>query len=167
MKKFLKSKKGIALLATMIVAVAATVGAYAYFTTTGSGSGTATVGTSTAFVLHGSAPANLYPGTSDTVTFTVDNPSTGHQYLNTIHLVSVQAYPTATDRTNGTAEILTCGGPNSASSDFQMADVPVNHDYASGSGQAVTPTGTLQMNNLNASQDTCKNAFLKLNLTSN
>jgi hypothetical protein len=167
MKKVLKSKKGLVLLATMIVAVAAAVGAYAYFTTTGAGTGTASVGTSTALVLHGSAPANLYPGTSATVTFTADNPSTGHQFLNTIHLVSVVAYPTSLDRTNNTNAIATCGGLNSATSDFQMADVPVNHDYATGSGQAVTPTGTLVMNNLNASQDTCKNALLKLNLTSN
>jgi hypothetical protein len=167
MRTFLKSKKGIvALLATLVVAISA-VGAFAYFTTTGAGSGTATVGTDTPFVLHGSAPANLYPGTTDTVTFTADNPSTGHQFLNTIHLVSVVAYPTSLDRTNNTNAIATCGGLNSATSDFQMADVPVNHDYATGSGQAVTPTGTLVMNNLNASQDTCKNALLKLNLTSN
>jgi hypothetical protein len=165
--KLIKSKKGIALLATLAVAVVAAVGAYAYFTSTGAGTGSASVGTSTAFVLHGSAAGAVYPGTSSTVTFTVDNPSTGHQFLNTIHLVSVDAYPTATDRTNHTNAILTCGGANSASSDFQMADVAVNHDYAAGNGQSVTPTGTLQMNNLNASQDTCKNAFLELNLTSN
>jgi hypothetical protein len=118
-------------------------------------------------VLHGSAAGPLYPGQSSTVTFTVDNPGSGNQYLNTIHLVSVAAYPTASDRTNHTNAIATCGGPNSASSDFQMADVTVGHDYAPGNGQAVTPTGTLVMNDLNASQDTCKNAFLELTLTSN
>ena len=41
--------------------------AFAFFTTTGSGNGSATVGTSSALVLHGSAPTLLYPGTSSSV----------------------------------------------------------------------------------------------------
>src|SRR2546423_5852004 len=52
MKKFIKSKKGLALLATLVVAVAASVGAYAYFTTSGSGSGNAQVGDATALVIN-------------------------------------------------------------------------------------------------------------------
>ena len=118
-------------------------------------------------MLHGTAPDALYPGTSATVTFEVDNPGSGNQYLNTIHLVSVDAYPTEQDRMDHTNAIASCGGPNSTSSDFQMDDVTVGHDYAPGNGQAVTPTGTLQMNDLNAPQDSCKGAFLELNLTSN
>ncbi len=42
--KFIKSKKGISLLAVVAVVAIAAVGAYAYFTTTGQASGTATVG---------------------------------------------------------------------------------------------------------------------------
>jgi hypothetical protein len=163
--KFIKTKKGFALLAAVAVVAISAVGAYAYFTSTGAGTGSAAVGTSTAFVLHGTSASTLYPGTSSVVTFTADNPGSGNQLLNTIHLVSVVAYPTAPDRTAQTNAIATCGGANSASSDFQMTDVVVNHDYAPGSGQAVTPTGTLNMNNLNAPQDTCKGAFLTLNLT--
>ena len=37
--KFIKSKKGLALLAVLAVAVVAAVGAYAYFSSTGHGSG--------------------------------------------------------------------------------------------------------------------------------
>ena len=37
MKRFIKSKKGIALLATLVVAAVAAVGAYAYFTNNGLG----------------------------------------------------------------------------------------------------------------------------------
>ena len=47
-----------------------------------------------------------------------------------------------------------------------MPDVIANQDFGSGSGQSVTATGTLSMNNLNSNQDACKNANLLLNLTS-
>ena len=53
MKRFLRSKKGAAaLLATVVVAISA-VGAFAYFTNTGSGTGAATVGTSAEVSLVG------------------------------------------------------------------------------------------------------------------
>ena len=108
--KLIKSKKAIVLLAMSIVAIVAAVGAYAYFTTTGSGSGTATVGTSSNLALVGSSASTLYPGgPSSDVTFTADNTSPGHQQLGTIYLASVQAYPTALDRTNGTNVISGCG----------------------------------------------------------
>jgi hypothetical protein len=169
--KLIKSKKSIALLATLAVAVIAAVGAYAYFTTTGSGSGTATVGTSSNLVLAGTASATLYPGTSSPVSFTALNNSSGHQQLGTIYLASVQAYPTAQDRTDGTNVISGCGSvdagnvANAGASDFYMADVASNQDFGPGaSPQAVTAGGTLVMNNLSSSQDPCKNAFLKLNL---
>ena len=42
--RFLKSKKGIALIATLVVAVAAAIGAYAYFTTNASGGGQGSAG---------------------------------------------------------------------------------------------------------------------------
>ena len=47
MKRFIKSKKGLVLLATLVVAAAASVGAYAYLTTGGSGTGSATDGSTT------------------------------------------------------------------------------------------------------------------------
>jgi hypothetical protein len=47
-----------------------------------------------------------------------------------------------------------------------MPDVVANQDVASGNGQAITATGTLTMNDLNSSQNTCKNANLTLNFTS-
>lgn len=170
--RFLKTKKGIVLLAIAAVAAISAVGAYAYFTSTGAGQGQGTVGTSTAFVLHGTAAGNAYPGQTQTVTFTVDNNGGGNQYLATIHLVSVGAcdvawtYPGGTPTCTGTT-IATCGGTNSgATNDFQMANVTVNHDYAPGTGLTVTPTGSLVMNDLAASQDTCQSAYLNLNLTS-
>jgi hypothetical protein len=172
MRTFLKSKKGIAaLIATLVVAISA-VGAFAYFTTTGSGSGTATVGTSSNLVLTGTASATLYPGTSSPVSFTALNNSPGHQQLGTIYLASVEAYPTALDRTNDTNVISGCGtvdagnAANAGASDFYMQDVLSNQDFPAGaSAQAVTAGGTLVMNNLSVSQNPCKNAFLKLDLS--
>lgn len=155
------------------VAAMASVGAYAYWTTSGSGTGTATVGTDADnLILHGSVTDLMYPGgPGATVAFTVDNPSDFNQSVSNIHLVDVDAYATALDRTNETNELAECGGLNSATSDFQMADVTVapatDGDIAPNAvAQALTATGTLYMNNLDSNQDACKNALLTLNLTS-
>ena len=45
-------------------------------------------------------------------------------------------------------------------------EVAANQQVASGSGQSITATGTLTMNNLGSSQNTCQNANLTLNFTS-
>jgi hypothetical protein len=164
----LKSKRTLVLIGVLAVAVFSAVGAYAYWTSTGSGSGSATVGTDSGVVLHGSAAGLLYPaGPGRTVSFSVDNASSGNQSVSNIHLVSVDAFSDA----GWTLPISGCGGPNSASSDFQMADVPVNpatdgNILAGASGQPLAATGTLYMNNLASNQNACKNAFLRLNLTS-
>jgi hypothetical protein len=47
-----------------------------------------------------------------------------------------------------------------------MPDVVSNQDLASGTGQNVTATGTLTMNDLTSNQDLCKNASLTLGFTS-
>jgi hypothetical protein len=159
-----------------VAALAAAGFAIAYFTTTGSGNGSATVGTSSALTIHGTTSSTLYPGTSTPVNFTVDNPSSGHQLLGTIHLASIHACVGASSTWNGTAcsnsgtEATTCEDfSNTASSttkDFSMADVVSNQDVANGNGQTVTATGTLAMNDLASAQDACKNANLTLGFTS-
>lgn len=149
MRKF--SRK--ALVAGGLVATLALGGiAFAYFSTTGAGDATATVGTSEALVIHGSAADLLYPGTSSTVSFTVDNGSPGHQQLGTITLDSV-----STDAAH----------PDCVVTDFTMDDVAANQDFAHGDGQAVTETGILSMANTGVSQDGCKDAPLTLHLSSN
>ena len=151
--------------------------AYAYFSATGSGTGTATVGTSTALTLHGTTGGTLYPGTSTTVSFTVDNTSSGSEQVGTIHLASVKACVGAGSTWTGSAcsnsgtEATTCesvetGASDTNTADFWMADVAANQSFPNGSAQPVTATGSLKMNNLSSSQDACKNANLLLNLTS-
>ncbi len=85
------TKRRIAVLASLLVAAIAAVGGWAYFTANGSGSATATVGTSSNLVLHGSTVGTLYPGATVPISFTVDNPSSGHQQLGTIYLAGVKA----------------------------------------------------------------------------
>ena len=61
MKRFIKSKKGIALLATLVVAAAAAVGAYAYLTSNGSGwQRRSLVATQRAFICPRASPLVLF-----------------------------------------------------------------------------------------------------------
>jgi hypothetical protein len=132
--------------------------AFAYFTTTGEGTGTATVGSSSVVTLHATVSSSLFPGASSPVSFTVDNPSSGTQRVGTISLSSVT--PDAGHSTCST--VITGGNP-----DFTMAAVTVNHSFAPGNGQTVTPTGTLTMNETGVAQDACQGATLTLHLTDN
>jgi hypothetical protein len=179
------TKKRLAALSALFLFLL-TAGAIAYFTTNGSGSGSASVGTSSTITLHGSTSGTLYPGTSATVTLTADNPSTGHQQVGTVHLSGIKACTggigndsvwnagtsSCSDSANGGVEVPGCedfdngSSANANAHDFYMADVPENQDLAHGNGIALTNNGTLQMNDLNSSQDQCKNANLYLQLTS-
>ena len=146
----------IGLASVCVVAVAAV--AYAYFTSTGSGTATATVGSSSTVTVKGTVSGSLYPGSSSTVTLTVDNPSSGKQRVGTVSLEKVTA-----DAGHPTCSVVISGG----NPDFTMADVVVNKTYGPGNGQAVTPTGTLTMNDTGVSQDACQGATLTLSLKSN
>ena len=150
--------RALAALATVGVLALAT-GAYAYFTSTGSGTATATVGSSSAVVLHGTVAGSLYPGGSQTVTFTVDNPGSGAQRVGTVSLTKIQ--PDA-----GHATCVTTIAPTENPA-FAMPAVTVNKTYSPGNGQAVTPTGTLTMNDTGINQDSCQGATLTLTLASN
>jgi hypothetical protein len=160
--KLFKSKKAVAVGITAGLALGVAGGAFAYFTTSGSGTGNASVGTDTALVInqdsitYSSAPDdNLYPGTSATVTFTVDNPSSGHQFLDTISVTSVTSDQAGCDSTTEPTWF-----------DISDTDV-VQADYAPGNGQAVTGDLTVGFNNQNVSQDVCKGATLTFHYASN
>ncbi len=156
MKRNTKKRVIAGLAALGVLGIAA--GAYAYFTTTGSGTATATVGTSSAVTLKGTVTGNLYPGSSSPVTLTVDNPSSGKQRVGTISLEKITP-----DAGHASCSVTITGG----NPDFTMADVVVNKTYGSGNGQAVTPTGTLTMNDTGISQDACQGATLTLTLKNN
>lgn len=155
MRRLFTTKRGVAVAATVATMLAASIGAYAYFSTTGAGSGSGTAGSSTALAINQAAisyssPENaLMPGTSATVTFTVDNPSTGHQQLGTISVSGI-----STDLAHAGCDTATNPTWFSTTTDV------VGHDYAPGSGQAVTGSITITFNDLNVSQDVCKGAPL-------
>lgn len=183
MKRLIKSKRGIALLATLVVAAAAAVGAYAYFTSTGSGTGTASVGTDTAFSLSGATTGTLYPGTHENVAITVTNSGGGNQQLGTITLTAIHACVGAGSSWNGTSctnsgteatgcEDFSAASSNPGTTDFWMAPIAEGQDLAPGtySDASASPNtindGTLYMNDRATSQDSCKNANLTLTLSS-
>jgi len=152
MKRF--TKRTWVLVGLVIAVAVAAVGGYAYWTTTGAGTGTASaVSSNGTVVLHGSGPANLYPGGSGSVTFTADNAGASNLFVATIHLASVTA---------------DAGHSSCVTSDFTMPDVTSNTVVNAGaSGQALSGTGTLSYANTTSNQDACKGASLTLNLTSN
>ena len=151
--KRLSKRTWVAIAIVLAIAMSA-IGAFAYWTTTGSGNGSASVAASNGTVtLHGSAPTNLYPGGSSSVTFTADNAGSSNLYVGTIHLAGVTA--------DG-------GHASCDTSDFTMADVTSNTMVPAGqSGFALGGTGTLDYANTAVNQDACKGASLTLNLTSN
>lgn len=154
---FLNKRRVVAALASLCV-LAIAAAAYAYFTTTGSGTATATVGTASAVTLKGTVTGNLYPGSSSPVSLTVDNPSSGKQRVGTITLEKITP-----DAGHSTCSVVINGG----NPDFTMADVVVNKTFAPGNGQAVTPGGTLAMNDTGVNQDACQGATLTLTLKNN
>lgn len=154
--KRLKTKKGIALLLTLVVVGASAFGAYAYFTSAGTGSGTATVGTSADNLVVTGTPDTtaLTPGgTGSVISFAVANPSNFNQKISNIHLVSIA--PDGSHATCATA----------LGTDFSMADVAVGVDgniAPNATAQALSETGTLQMLDSGVSQNACKGATLTL-----
>ena len=157
MRRLFSTKRGVAISATVAAMLAASIGAYAFFSTTGAGSGSGTVGTSKALVVNQASITYsnagtdnaLMPGTSATVSFTVDNPSSANQQLGTISVSSITTdglHPGCDTATNPTW--------------FSTTTDAVNHDYAPGNGQAVLGTITVTFNDLAVSQDACKGAPL-------
>jgi hypothetical protein len=178
--KFIKSKKGVALLATLAVAAIAAVGAFAYFSSTGHGSGAAKVGTSTAFTIASDAytggpltPAGG-PLTYESVKFRVTNPSSGAQNLNQV-VVSVAG----TDGLGAPSTFSiagTGGNPACTNGDFQLSvdngttwgaagssvtDTSNAADLAAG---ATSGDGTvlIRMIDTGANQDACQTADVPL-----
>jgi hypothetical protein len=154
MKRLFKSKKGIALLATLVVAAAGAVAGYAYFTANGSGTGSATVGTASSIAISGTDTSALYPGYSQTFPITVSNPGAGHQYVQTVTLSGVVPSLGGTDNS-----------ANCTPGWFTMANVPVNADLTAGGSTVVT--GTLAMTDAATSQNGCQNNSLALSFLSN
>ena len=153
MKKLFTTRRRVLIVggAVTVMALAGGGAAYAYFTTSGSGTGTGAVGTSTNFKVTVAAPTGgpLYPGSgTETFSYTVNNPSSGNQLLNT---VTISAAPSSAAATAGclASWYSINGGTDSAT-------INVGTDLAGGATTAAQ-TFTLTLTDQNANQDACEN----------
>ncbi len=164
LRKFNKKTVLIALSVVAVLAVAGT--AVAYFTNSGSGTGSATVGTSVAATVDGTSTAILYPGdpAGIPVSITVTNNGAGSQQIDTVHFTGADAF--AGPGFTNPIPVGTGAGQCDVAA-FTMANVLINEDLAAGATTSGVHTGTLKMADTGVSQDGCKNAVLRLNLTSN
>jgi hypothetical protein len=147
MKKFLTSKKGIVLLATSVAAVVAAMGAYAYFSSTGTGAGSATVGSSGGILLSSPVVGDLYPGAAATpVTVSINNPNPGNEYVGTISGV-----------------VTTQGG--CLGSWFTVAPIAFNTNVLHNT--TVTSPTTVSLDESNSNQDACQGKTMAIVWSSN
>jgi hypothetical protein len=161
----LKTKRARAGL-SLLVLLAFSGAAVAYFSTSGAGTGSAQVGTSSALAISATITppsGGLVPGGSPaSVAFSVNNPSSGNQYVGTVTLTGVQAYSDAGHTTN----ITGTGAGQCDTSQFAMT--PVGENQNVGSGSSSLPTGgLLYFHDSGSNQDGCKNAYLVASFSSN
>ena len=152
--KVIKSKKGLVLLATLVVAAAATVGGYAYFTSSGSGVGSATVGTSTALTItQTNTISGVLPDSAPhTVAYSIDN--TAQSFAQNLGKVTVTNIATS-DPTNCLASWFSANAPTNA-----VGTIPAGSTYNSNANTQPS----IQMNDNGTNQDACKGATLTLTL---
>jgi len=162
--RIIKSKKVIALILGTVVAAVLSVGAYAYFTSTGNGSGSATVGTSTTWSVTtlSATGGPLTPGgPTESITYKVKNNSSGYQNLANVAISVANADASAWTSVAGCSK-----------SDFSIDGAAAGATYndtaqAANVAPGATATGsiTLQMVDSGSNQDGCKNATVPLYLS--
>jgi hypothetical protein len=147
--RFFTRKRSIISGVVAIVAVAAIAfGAYAYFTSSGSGSGNATVGTTSNIQITNDTPvAQLYPGGADVpVTVHLHNPGGGNEYV--------------ADVSGMVADNGGCLGSWFVV-DTKHYNAEVNH------GATNDTTTNIRMLDSGTDQSACENATLTINWSSN
>jgi len=151
MRKLMRKRILVPVVAIAAIAVAGI--AVAYFTASGTGSGTATVGSAAGVTITNvSFDSTLYPGGSTTVRFTINNSSSD---------TAVQVDKVVADTSEGTNGISDLP-PGCDASDFSFGDVTVNASIAA--SRSTDVTGTLRLANTNANQDACQGASPVLHL---
>lgn len=151
MRKLMRKRILVPVVAIAALAVAGI--AVAYFTASGTGSGTATVGSAAGVTITNvTFDSTLYPGGSTTVRFTINNGSSD---------TAVSVDKVVADTGAGTNGITGVTG-NCLASDFTFGDVTVGRSIAAGS--SVDATGTLRLADSSANQDDCQGASPVLNL---
>jgi hypothetical protein len=137
----------------------AAVGAFAYWTVTGSGSGSASTaaGSAVLTVNQTSASSGLYPGGSVALSGNFTNPASYNQYVTSVS-ASIPAFSFQSDGSK----------PACTQADFSLTGSPaaVGQDVAPGTGGSWSGI-TLSMTNAATNQDNCKSVTVPVNYTSN
>ncbi len=158
--KLIKSKKALVLLATFVVAIAATVGAYAYWTTGGTGSGSATTGSTVGITVNQtSVNAALYPGGLSNLSGNFTNTTNpGNVYVTSVS-ASIDTFSVPGDLSK----------PACTQADFFLTGSPtlVGQDITPGAANGSWSGIVLHMTNAATNQDNCKNITVPLSYTSN
>ena len=143
-----------------MIAIASAVGAYAYWTTAGTGAGSSTVGTDAGVTVAGDPANGIYPGGSVAVTSVITNgSSTTAQYVSNLHVtISI-------DSAHALAGCLASwftykSDAEAGGSDSNPHSTTVNTQIAAGGTDSVA--GHVLMANPNTNQDACKGATLNL-----
>lgn len=147
-------KKTAAIAVAGVLTVATAGGAYAYWSTTGSGTGSATAASANGtVVLHAAYANGLTPGANEQVSYTADNAGSSSLRVGTITpTVSIDADHVA----------LGC-----LASDFTIPATLSNTTVPAGATGVDAGTGTLSFADSAVSQDGCKGAIVTLTLASN
>jgi hypothetical protein len=165
MKKFLNTKRKIAALAIGgAVVVGSTIGAYAFWTTNGSGTGSASTGTNTALTIsQDGTVSNLVLGdgttNSQSVGFTIHNSATSPQQVSGVSFSIASITPAQSDT----------GKPACAVGDFVLTQPTWSAVEIPATGAtAFDSTGAkIAMKDTAANQDNCKNVTVALAFSSN
>jgi hypothetical protein len=145
-------RKSPILIVSVVVVLAVAAGAFAYWSTTGSGTGSATNALANGtLVLKAPTAAGMTPGKSQAVSFTADN--AGNTSLRIGTLTSVVS--------------IDGGHPTCLASDFTVAPVAQNQTIAKTSVNVPLTAGTIVFADTALNQDGCKGAIVTLTLSSN
>jgi hypothetical protein len=149
--KFIKSKKGLMVLGALVVALSASVGAYAYWSTTGAGTGSAANAASNGtIVLHASFAPGLTPGASEAVSFTADNAGSSSLRVGTV------------------SSVVSTSAVGCLPADFTVPNAVENQTIAAGATGVALGTGsTITFADTAVNQDACKSATVTLTVSSN
>ncbi len=164
------TKRHIAILLLTFASVLGVTGvAFGYFTSSGSGNGQASVGSASPFTVSVSSDSSgsLYPGAgSETLTYTVTNPSSGYQHLAGTS-AAVVAYSGSISADAG--DVTQSGNPVSGclASWFSAANTaPSSQELAGG---ATSPQGNVvvTMSDSGTNQDPCQGARPDITVSAN
>jgi hypothetical protein len=170
MKRSLRFKRRTWVVLVVVAAVAAmaSMGAYAYFISTGSGTGSATVGSDSNWVLGqtGTAGGPLYPdpavgvGNIQTKSYSITNPSDGNQSLTDVEISVANDDGSAWTFGTCSASDFSVGGaaPGATHTDTDSAGTFT-------AGETRNDSVTVQMIDDNTNQNDCRGLTVPLYLS--